>query len=97
MRDEGIAIGKAESVLQLLAEHESVSEELEQVILAERDINTLNSWLKPAAKTENAGELRKKAGLKKQRITAEKTGPEMSGRIAAAFPAGVSFRVPFNF
>lgn len=40
MRDEGIAIGKAEDVLRLLTEHESISGELEQVILAERDINT---------------------------------------------------------
>lgn len=63
VRDEGIAIGKAEDVLRLLTEHESISGELEQVILAERDINTLNRWLKLAAKAENVGEFREKAGL----------------------------------
>ena len=49
---EGIAIGKAESVLDALEEKGIVSEEIRTRILAEKNLDTLKAWLKIAVKAE---------------------------------------------
>lgn len=56
VRKEGIAIGKAEDILELLTELGHVSEELKQLVLNEKNLDTLSKWLKLAAKVENIEE-----------------------------------------
>ena len=51
-RAEGKAEGKAEAVLTLLEEIGSVSEQLQEKIINEKDMSTLLKWLKLAAKSE---------------------------------------------
>ena len=51
-RAEGKAEGKAESVLILLEEIGTVSEQLQEKIINEKDMSTLLNWLKLAAKSE---------------------------------------------
>ena len=63
VRDQGIALGKAEDIIQLLAELETVPEELEQIIQTENDINTLSRWHKLAAKAETLEKFRDEANL----------------------------------
>lgn len=54
---EGIAVGKAEgkaeSILQLLGELGDVSTELSGKVMAEKDLDKLNRWLKTAARAES--------------------------------------------
>lgn len=52
LRDER-AEGKAESVLELLGEIGSVSEQLQEKIINEKDLSVLLKWLKLAAKSES--------------------------------------------
>lgn len=63
VRDEGIALGKAEDIIQLLAELGTVPEELKQIVQAEKDIDTLNRWHKLAAKSETLEKFRTEANL----------------------------------
>ena len=49
----GKAEGKAESIVELLAERGEVSEELAKIILEEKEPETLRWWLKAAAKAES--------------------------------------------
>ena len=50
---EGIAVGKAEAILQLLGELGEVPAEISEKIMAEKDLDTLNYWLKTAARAES--------------------------------------------
>ena len=52
-RAEGKVEGKAESVLELLQEIGSVSEQLQERIINEKDMSTLLKWLRLAAKSES--------------------------------------------
>jgi len=52
-RAEGKAEGKAEDILVLLQEIGSVSEQLQEKIINEKDMSTLLKWLKLAAKSES--------------------------------------------
>ena len=51
-RAEGKAEGKAEDILVLLQEIGTVSEQLQEKIVNEKDLSTLLKWLKLAAKSE---------------------------------------------
>ena len=51
--DLGKANGKAEDILQLLKDLGDVSAELSEKIMGEKDLDTLNRWLKTAAKAES--------------------------------------------
>lgn len=56
VRDEGIAIGKAEAILQLLqniSKAEKLPQELTQKISSEKDEETLKRWLLSAAKAKS--------------------------------------------
>lgn len=55
-REEGIIIGKAEGILELLEEHGQVSNELKSRIFSQKDIGILRKWLKLAAKTASIQE-----------------------------------------
>lgn len=57
------AEGKAEAILELLAELGEIPSALRQTILNEKDLNQLKIWLKLAAKAENLNEFKKNAGL----------------------------------
>lgn len=50
---EGKAEGKAEDILDLLSESGIVPVEIEKKIMQEKDIETLRSWLKIAAKVHS--------------------------------------------
>lgn len=50
---EGMAVGKAEAVIQILKELGDVPAELSERIMAEKDLDTLNCWLKTAAKAKS--------------------------------------------
>ena len=52
-REDGIALGKAESILEFLDDLGSVSPELSQKIMTEKRIEVLSRWLKLAAKAES--------------------------------------------
>ena len=52
-RAEGKAEGKAEDILVLLQEIGSVSEQLQEQIINEKDLSTLLKWLKLAVKSES--------------------------------------------
>ena len=52
-RAEGKAEGKAEDILVLLQEIGTVSEQLQERIVNEKDLSTLLKWLKLAAKSES--------------------------------------------
>ena len=66
-RTEGISIGrvrgKAESVIELLSELGEVSTELSDVIMAEKDPESLLAYLKAASKAESVEKFRKETGL----------------------------------
>ena len=49
-RREGRAEGKAEAVIEFLNDITSVSEDLKEIIMNEKNLDTLNRWLKLAAK-----------------------------------------------
>ena len=52
-RAEGKAEGKAEDILVLLQEIGTVSEQLQEKIVNEKDLSTLLKWLKLAVKSES--------------------------------------------
>ena len=53
---EGKAEGKAESILDLLEEHEAVPEDLRKQILEQKDLVILRKWLKLASGVNNIQE-----------------------------------------
>ena len=55
-RDKGKAIGKAESILDILQEFGEVPEGLKDCILAQQDITVLKDWLKAAIKASSIEE-----------------------------------------
>ena len=57
------AEGKAEDILELLSELGTAPEELCRTIQETTDLEKLKSWLKLAAKAENIGQFREKAGI----------------------------------
>ena len=57
------AEGKAEDVLELLAELGAVSEELRRTVMETRDLEQLKTWLKLAAKTESVEQFQRQAGI----------------------------------
>ena len=57
---EGIVAGKAEDILMLLSELGTISEELEEKISSEKDIEVLKRWLKIAVKAETIEEFQEK-------------------------------------
>lgn len=59
----GIAIGKAEDILELLADAGTVPEALRERILGETDLDTLKKWVKLAARVESIDEFKEKAGV----------------------------------
>ena len=52
-RDQGVAQGKAESILELLEEFGEIPEQLRTVVLGQHDTDILRIWLKYAAKAES--------------------------------------------
>ena len=52
-RDQGVALGKAESILELLEEFGEIPEQLRTVVLGQHDTDILRIWLKYAAKAES--------------------------------------------
>lgn len=57
------AEGKAEDVLELLAELGAVSEELRRTVMETRNLEKLKTWLKLAAKTESVEQFQRQAGI----------------------------------
>ena len=57
------AEGKAEDILELLSELGTAPEELCRTIQETTDLEKLKSWLRLAAKAENIGQFREKAGI----------------------------------
>lgn len=57
-KTEGKAEGKAESIIELLQDLGTVTEELQSKIFGETDISVLARWLKLAAKAENIEQFR---------------------------------------
>ena len=57
------AEGKAEDILELLSELGIAPEELCRTIQETTDLEKLKSWLRLAAKAENIGQFREKAGI----------------------------------
>lgn len=57
------AEGKAEDVLELLAELGAVSEELRRTVMETKDLEKLKIWLKLAAKTESVEQFQRQAGI----------------------------------
>lgn len=57
------AEGKAEDILELLAELGAVSEELRRTVMETRDLEKLKTWLKLAAKTESVEQFQRQAGI----------------------------------
>lgn len=57
--EDGKAEGKADSVIELLEEIEVIPESLKQTIFSQKDITTLNQWLKLAAKVTTIEEFEK--------------------------------------
>ncbi|MDE5866546.1 MAG: Rpn family recombination-promoting nuclease/putative transposase, partial [Lachnospiraceae bacterium] len=51
--DLGRANGKAEAIIQILGELGEAPTELSEKIMAEKDLDTLNRWLKTAARAES--------------------------------------------
>ena len=62
-RNEGIAIGKAEFVIELLSELGEVSTELSDAIKAEKDLDRLSAYRKAASKAESVEKFREETGL----------------------------------
>lgn len=55
-RIEGIAEGKADSIIEFLEEIGIIPDVLKQTILAQKDIDVLNKWVKLSAKVETIDE-----------------------------------------
>ena len=53
---EGLATGRAESILDLLEDLGPVSSEIREQILSEKDLDTLKVWNKGAARAESVDE-----------------------------------------
>ncbi len=62
-RTEGIAKGKADSVLELLEELGNIPEDLRGKIQQENDLEKLKAWHKMSAKAESIDEFREKTGI----------------------------------
>ena len=56
VRDEGIAIGRAEDILELLEDKGVVSEELRARIMNQKDLDILSSWFRLAARSRTVDE-----------------------------------------
>lgn len=66
VRDEGIAIGKAESIIQLLKHintNKKLPQDLTDKIKSEKSNETLDRWFQTAMKAENISDFREKANL----------------------------------
>lgn len=59
IRTEGKAEGKTEGIMELLEDIGMISEELEKRIQEQRNLDTLNKWLKLAARSESIEEFEK--------------------------------------
>lgn len=59
-RIEGRAVGKAESIIDLLKALGDVSEELQEMIFSQRDTEKLRQWLFIAAKADTVAEFERK-------------------------------------
>lgn len=57
-RSIGMAEGMAESVLELLGELGAIPQEIQEIIMNQRDVNVLKQWLKKAAKVKSIEEFR---------------------------------------
>lgn len=57
--EDGIARGKAESIIELLEESGNVPEDLKTTILQETDLSVLKKWFKLAIKANSTEEFRK--------------------------------------
>ena len=55
-REEGISAGKAEDILELLKDIDTVSDEIREKIYNEKDVSVLNRWLKLAARAKSIEE-----------------------------------------
>lgn len=62
-RQEGKAEGKAEAIIDLLMDVGTVSDDLRERIMAEKDLKTLKEWLKIAAKIQNEEAFRRETGI----------------------------------
>lgn len=60
-REEGISIGKAEDILDLLGELGDVPLSMQDEITLQKDTRILRTWLKLAAKAENIQDFAQKA------------------------------------
>ncbi len=63
VRDEGIAIGKSDNVLQLLNILGEVPQDLRDKITSERNIETLDRWHLSAARADSILQFREKEDL----------------------------------
>ena len=61
--EEGEAVGKAESVLELLEDLGKIPDELRERILSESNLPVLKQWLKAAAKSESLQAFLDQAGI----------------------------------
>lgn len=59
-RMEGRAEGKAEAIVELLSECGPITEDLKGIIMKEKDIETLRTWLKLAAGADSVKEFEQK-------------------------------------
>ncbi|MCM1026177.1 MAG: hypothetical protein NC432_07060 [Roseburia sp.] len=68
VRNEGRAEGKAEDILLLLKEYGDVPPELSEKIMAERNPELLNQWLKIAARADSIEQFKAQLPLESDRI-----------------------------
>ena len=59
VRKQGIAIGKAEDILELLEDLGSVPADIRQLVMEQKDLETLTLWLKLASKAKSIEEFQK--------------------------------------
>ena len=52
-RAEGRSEGKADDVLELLSDIGNIPEDLKMLVMEERNLETLNKWLRLAAKSDS--------------------------------------------
>ncbi len=78
-KSEGIALGKAEDILQLLEDLGEVPEPLKKRIQEETDLQVLSRWLKAAAKAETITEFKKQVKNFTKKQTAD-NGLKNSGK-----------------
>lgn len=70
VRDEGIAIGKAEDVLELLGDLGDVSSELRKRIMSQRDLDVLSRWHRLAARSRTVEEFESAVSEEKEHTPA---------------------------